>query len=46
MFRELTERVKDDTYVDNLVTMGESKNEVGKITRDSVNLFQRRFQAS
>ena len=41
MFRELIERVKDDMYVDDLVTRGESTSEVDKIKGDSVNLFQR-----
>ena len=41
MFRELIERVKDDMYVDDLVTGGESTSEVDKIKSDSVNLFQR-----
>ena len=41
MFRELIERVKDDMYVDNLVTGGESTSEVDKIKSDSINLFQR-----
>ena len=40
MFRELIERVKDDMYVDDLVTGGESTSEVDKIKGDSVNLFQ------
>ena len=42
MFRELIERGKDDMYVDDLVTGGESTSEVDKIKGDSVNLFQRR----
>ena len=41
MFRELIERVKDDMYVDDLVTGGESASEVDKIKSDSVNLFHR-----
>ena len=41
MFREMIERVKDDIYVDDLVTGGESTSEVDKIKGDSVNLFQR-----
>ena len=43
MFGELIERdrVKDDMYVDDLVTGGESINEVDKIKGDSVKLFQR-----
>ena len=41
MFRELIERVKDDMYVEDLVTGGESTNEVDKIKGDSINLFQR-----
>ena len=41
MFRELTERVKDDMYVDDLVTRGESTSEVDKIKGDFVNLFSR-----
>ena len=41
MFRELIERVKNDMYVDNLVTGGESTSEVDKIKGDSVNLFRR-----
>ena len=40
MFRELIERVKNDMYVDNLVTGGESTSEVDKIKGDSVNLFR------
>ena len=41
MFRELIERVKDDMYVDNLVTGGESSSEVDEINGDSVKLLQR-----
>ena len=41
MFREVTERVKDDMYVDDLVTRGESTSEVDKIKGDSANLFPR-----
>ena len=41
MFRELIERVKDDMYVDDLVTGGESTSGVDKIKGDSVKLFQR-----
>ena len=41
MYRGLIERVKDDMYVDNLVTAGESTSDVDKIKSDSVNLFQR-----
>ena len=41
IFRELIERVKDDMYVDNLVTGGESTSEVDEIKGDSVKLFQR-----
>ena len=36
--------VKDDMYVDDLVTGGESTSEVDKIKGDSVNLFQRGFK--
>ena len=39
MFRELTERVTDDMYVDNLVTEWESTSDVDRIKGDSVNLF-------
>ena len=42
MFLELIERVKDDMYVDNSVTAGESTSEVDKIKGYSVQLFQRR----
>ena len=41
MFRELIVRVKDDMYVDDLVTGGENTGEVDKIKCDSVKLFQR-----
>ena len=41
MFHELIERVKDDMYVDDLVTGGESTSEVDKIKGDYVKLFQR-----
>ena len=42
IFRELIERLKDDMYVDDLMTGGESTSKVGKIKGDSVNFFQRR----
>ena len=35
------DRVKDDMYVDDLVTGGESINEVDKTKGDSIKLFQR-----
>ena len=42
MFRELTERVKDDMYVHDLVTGGgEGTSDRDKLKGDSVNLFQR-----
>ena len=41
MYRGLIDRVKDDMYVDNLVTAGESTSDVDKIKSDPVNLFQR-----
>ena len=42
MFRELTERVKDDMYVHDLVTGGgEVTSDRDKLKGDSVNLFQR-----
>ena len=41
IFRELIERAKDDMYVDNLVTGGESTSEADEIKGDSVKLFQR-----
>ena len=41
MYRELIEGVKDDMYMDDLLTWGVSKSEVDKIKGDSVNLFQR-----
>ena len=41
MYRGLNERVRDDMYVDNLLTAGESASDVDKIKSDSVNLFQR-----
>ena len=41
MYRGLNERVRDDMYVDNLLTAGESTSDVDKIKSDSVNLFQR-----
>ena len=40
MFRELIERVKNDMYVDDLVTGRESTSEVDKMKGDSVKLFQ------
>ena len=39
-FREVVENVRDDTYVDDLVTGGESINEVKKLKSDSITLFQ------
>ena len=41
MYRELIEGVKDDMYMDDLLTWGVSTSEVDKIKGDSVNLFQR-----
>ena len=41
MYRELIEGVKDDMYMDDLLTWGVSASEVDKIKGDSVNLFQR-----
>ena len=39
-FREVFEKVRDDIYVDDLVTGGESINEVKKLKSDSITLFQ------
>ena len=41
MFCELIERVKDDMYVDDLVTGRESTSQVDKINGYTVRLFQR-----
>ena len=41
MFSELIKRMKNDMYVDDLVTVGESTSEVNKVKGYSVELFQR-----
>ena len=38
-FGEVVEKVRDDMYVDDLVTGGECKNEVKKLKSDSITLF-------
>ena len=44
MYRGLIDRVKDDMYVDNLVTAGESTSDVDKIKSDPVNLLRGGFK--
>ena len=38
-FREVVEKVRDDMYVDDLVTGGESINEVKELKSDSISLL-------
>ena len=42
MYLELIRKIRDDMYVDDLVTGGESLQEVWKITSDFIELFEKR----
>ena len=41
MYLELIRKIRDDMYVDDLVTRGESLQEVEKINSDSLELFEK-----
>ena len=41
MYLELIRKIRDDMYVDDLVTRGESLQEVEKINPDSLELFEK-----
>ena len=40
MYLELIKKIRDDMYVDDLVTGGESLQEVEKIKSDAIELFE------
>ena len=42
MYLELTRKIRDDMYVDDLVTGGKSLQELEKIKSDSIKLFEKR----
>ena len=42
MYLELTRKIRDDMYVDDLVTGGESLQELEKIKSDSIKLFEKK----
>ena len=42
MYLKLIKKIRDDMYVDDLVTCGESLQEVEKIKSESIELFEKR----